>query len=581
MHRPQSVPRPWIWFAGVGLIAFMLIQVYPILRGTGVQEGHTFSRHAAQRQALAVAAGKFGGANASDWGKPEITYLSDSAAAGYLAQTKLFDAYRAQWDADYPIDVYRADLRMPGDSGALTLFLHPVSGKLVGWNSRPAASGTAAAEPQAAPLAADPQQALEYAARWGEQPEAWIWDGHAPDARGTYTYLSRTGGVGETTLLLHVRMPQHVGAAAATPIVSDAEAAMSAWGGGAVTYTIQVPDDFAVYLAQQNKLAGTMNALGFVVPQLLMMIMAIVYAVTRRSYTSVRRGAALAALFWAMYAAFYFNLMPGFRSGLLEDGAKIDPAATQSLLVANLVIVAIMALFTYLAAVGGDGLWKSMGRSLWPRWREPNYGNALMTGMKRGYLLALVLLGVQSVILVFLDQGIGMFQATDARQSSYNMTMPWLLPLLAWCAGISEEIQSRLFGIGLFRHWLISGTRRLLGRAPSSRSAAWLTALAMFPPGLIWAFGHVGYAVYPVYSRLIELAILAMLFGWFMLRFGFLAVLFAHVIFNSILMSVQLVADGLPGGLAAGLAGPFLPAVIACLIGWAHRLRNRQHGLRP
>ena len=222
-----------------------------------------------------------------------------------------------------------------------------------------------------------------------------------------------------------------------------------------------------------------------------------------------------------------------------------------------------------------------MGRNLWPRWREPGFGREVVTGMKRGYLLAFLLLGVQSVILTGLTHGIGMFQSSDASQSSYNMLVPWLLLMLAWCAGISEETQSRLFGIGLLRHWLVDGAARLLGRAPSPRSAAALTVVAMFPPGLFWAFGHVGYAVYPVYSRLIELAVMAMLFGWFMLRFGFLAVLFAHIILDSVLMSVQMIFDGLPGDLAAGVAGPILPAVVALGIAWMHqRSRDGSGGVR-
>ena len=557
----QPMSRPWFWFAGIGLAIFILLQIIPMMQESSGAESHrTLSRSAAGQKAAAIAAESFG-ISAVDPQDIEMTYLSDSAAVGYLAQQALFDRYREQWDASHPLEVYRADLPLHdgSDSGWLTLYLHPETGKLVGWQS--AGGGQSAA----AHRGEGPGQALQFAASWGEQSDRWIWDGNEPDARGFYTFLSRSSDIGEASLLLHVQMPND--AAKANSETS------TPWKGGAITYSVQVPAGFTAYLAQQEKLAGHFNAWGFVVPQLLLMIMAIVYAATRKSYTSGRRGMALAALFWVLYAAFYFNLVPGFRAALLADGAAGDPSAIHSLIVVNLIILAIMAVFTYLAAVGGDGLWKSMGRSLWPRWREKNYGEAVLAGMKRGYLLAFLLLGVQSVILAGLGQAIGMFQSSDASQSSYNMILPWLLLLLAWCAGISEEMQSRLFGIGLFRHWLVGGATRLLGRAPSRRGLTLLTAAAMFPPGLFWAFGHVSYAVYPVYSRLIELVILAMLFGWFMLRFGFLSVLFAHIILDSILMSVQLLSDGLPGGWVAGIAGPLLPAIVALLLGWAHRRR--------
>lgn len=558
MQRSHSMSGPWYGAAGIGLVLFMLIQVLPMLGAGDAAKRSTMDRAAAGQRALAIAGDRFGVQGLSL--DVEITYLSDSTASGYLSKHDLFDSYQQQWDARHPVDVYRADLIQPDGTRVLTLYLHPKTGRLAGWQSR--LNGAAA--PAIEHSVPEPADVLRFASQWGENPEDWIWDGRAPDAQRAYSFLSRQPNVGEAELALHVVPPE--GGSVAASATSE-----HGWAGGSVTYEIRVPQAFADYLKRQSKLAGSLNAFGFVVPQLLLLVMAIVYTVTRRSYTSTRRGLWLAAAFAAMYAGFYFNLIPGFRAGLIADGAIADEAAIQSLLVVNFIILGIMALFTYLSAVGGDGLWRSMGRSLWPRWRETGFGGEVVAGMKRGYLLAFLLLGVQSVILGGLGWGIGMFQSSDASQSSYNMIVPWLLLMLAWCAGISEELQSRLFGIGLFRHWLLGGAKRLLGRTPAPRTAAWLTAAAMFPPGLFWAFGHVGYAVYPVYSRLIELAVLAMLFGWFMLRFGFLTVLFAHIILDSILMSVQMMADGLPGNLAAGMAGPFLPAAVAMLIAWVHR----------
>jgi len=189
--------------------------------------------------------------------------------------------------------------------------------------------------------------------------------------------------------------------------------------------------------------------------------------------------------------------------------------------------------------------------------------------MGLGYLLACILLGAQSAVLFALERMLGSFASSDATQSIYNLSIPWLLPLLAWCAGISEELQTRFFAVGLFRRWLIGGARGLLRREPSRKAALRLTVAAMLPANLVWAFGHVGYAVYPVATRLIELMVMGLLFGWFMIRFGLMAAMFAHITVDSALMGVEMAYDGLPGN-AWGALSVAAPALAGLAI-WALR----------
>ncbi|WP_123039462.1 type II CAAX prenyl endopeptidase Rce1 family protein [Cohnella candidum] len=552
----KSANPLWGWAAGIGLVVFLFIQVFPLLWNRDA--GNALSRGAAEQAAVKIAAERFGIA-----GEPtglDLTHLSDSDTVGYFSKYGLLDEYKKEWSDRHPTDVYRADLRYGEER--LTLYLQMETGQLVGWqDSRAAASAAANEDPKSGA-----ERALAYAAFWGEKPGDWEWNGEPADVSGTYTFLSRKAGLSDARLALKVAAPSGFNAASS---------AVPPWRDGKVSYEIRIPQSFTDYMAGQTKLAVKLNALGFVVPQLVLLIMAIIYSASRREYTTFRRGIGLAVAFLAMYTSFYLNMQPAFRAGLLQEGQNADSSAIHAILITNFIVLAGMALFTYLSAVGGDGLWRSMGKPLWPRWREPGFGQAVMSGMKTGYPLAFLLLGVQSVILVGLENGIGMFQASDASQSSYNMTFPWLLLLLAWCAGISEELQSRLFGIGLFRSWLLGGARRLLGREPSPRASTVLTAVAMFPPGLFWAFGHVGYAVYPAYSRLIELIIMAFLFGWFLLRFGFLAVLFAHIVLDSVLMGVQLAFDGLPGDAAASMIGFILPAAVAYAVFRVHRRWNK------
>ena len=71
--------------------------------------------------------------------------------------------------------------------------------------------------------------------------------------------------------------------------------------------------------------------------------------------------------------------------------------------------------------------------------------------MKLGYMWAFILLGVQSVIFIGLGLTLNTWSTTDATQSPYNMLYPWLFPLMAWLAGISEEAVYRLFGIKMVK----------------------------------------------------------------------------------------------------------------------------------
>lgn len=562
IHNEDNLSRRWIWTAAIGLILFLLIQVLPTSLQVFQSESRgVMTRSEAERTALAFAVDRFG-IQGADVAVTSVTHLSDSDAVGYYSKNDLLQTYDEQLDKAMPTDYYRVDLHLTGDGGALRLLLHLETGKLVGWRHvavAGAASGDSAAtdERSGAKLA---DRALQFAAMWGVNGADWEWTGRTlPDGGSLFFAKS---AVGEAQQWLSVRAPTAYDAAAsATP----------PWSGGYVTYGTQLPNEFIDYMEQQKHLASEWSKFGYILPELLMLVCAIVAAGTFVSHSSYRRGIFLTLLFFSLYVAYTYNMIPGLRSSDMGISTDKSDAFDPSTLTVSFIIYGAMALLTYLSAVGGDGLWKSMGISLWPRWREAGYGNAVLRSMKTGYFLAFILLGAQSVILIVLEQSLGAFASSDPSQSMYNMLYPWLLPVLAWCAGISEELQSRLFGIGLFRKWLVGGARKLLGREPSARTAAWLTFAAMLPPGLLWAFGHVGYAVYPVYTRVIELVLLSLLFGWFMLRFGLMAVIFAHVTLDAVLMGTQLMTDGLPGDFLGGVFSLVMPALAGIAIWWLHR----------
>ncbi|MFC4597006.1 hypothetical protein [Cohnella hongkongensis] len=559
-NRPTPLDKRWVWTAAIGLALFLLIQVFPI---TGqlftTNASAVLTRAEAERKAIEWANEKFG-IEAADVSKTTVTHMTDSKANGYLSKHGLTASYDKLWAAAAPTDVYVVELTISGSPGALAVSVHMESGSLVAWRHLGADfdAGSASREEETRPAAEQAAAALRYAEWYGIRANDWEWTGESFGDRG-FEYVSRLSAIEEAELRLRVDLP---------PSFRPADSAIPEWQGGAVAYRVDLPASFVRYMEDQERLAGHLSVFGFILPQLLLFILAIVYTGTHGGYTSYRRGIFLATVFFALYAALTFNMIPGLRAGTWESGVSVGDRVN---LTVSLVTYAAMALLTYFSAVGGDGLWKSMGRPLWPRWRESGYGEAVLKSMKEGYFLAFILLGAQSVILLLLEKTLGAFASSDATQSMYNMSLPLLLPLLAWCAGISEELQSRLFGIGVFRSWFVGLARKWTGREPSRRSAVVLTTLAIVPPGLFWALGHVGYAVYPVYTRIIELVLLSFLFGWFMLRFGLMAVIFAHVTLDAILMGMQMMFDGLPGNFAGGVFSLLSPALVGWVIWRLHR----------
>nr|WP_279537943.1 CPBP family intramembrane metalloprotease [Paenibacillus turpanensis] len=128
------------------------------------------------------------------------------------------------------------------------------------------------------------------------------------------------------------------------------------------------------------------------------------------------------------------------------------------------------------------------------------------------------------------------------------MNYPILFPLMAWVAAIEEEAVYRLFGIALFT--------KLLRFRP----------LAVLLSSVIWALGHVQYPIYPSYTRLIEVTVLGILFGYLFLKFGFITVVFAHAAMDSILMGLSVMSLGDTVSALSGLFYLVFPAIVGWLL---------------
>lgn len=134
------------------------------------------------------------------------------------------------------------------------------------------------------------------------------------------------------------------------------------------------------------------------------------------------------------------------------------------------------------------------------------------------------------------------FGAWSPAELPYRDLMSTLLPGLypltvGFGAAVSEEFAFRLFAVPLLL-WLawraLSGSRLLAARPRLLRLARGLAAmLAVAVPAFVWGSLHSTYAQQPFYIRAVEVGIIGCLEALLMFRFGILATVTAHYVYNA------------------------------------------------
>lgn len=490
----------------------------------------------AERKAAAFVTEHFGG----DVVRTEAVHQSDRLLYGYLSKNKLADDYEKRYDADYPADTYQVEVRSTAaaDRSERIRFvhLHMETGEVVAWDEVDGGPGSERSRLSAAEAILAAKAFLQERGYEASRVQLPVSPG-----KGGYVEAAVTGEqIGGAPLKLRI-----------LPIGSeDGQVRIASF-----KPAFEVPADYAAYVERQDRLAMILTMAGSLLPSFILFVLAVVYAALYRSHTSFLRGLVLTAIFLAAYLYNNVNLIDGVRASAGE-AAGIDAEVRIGVAISQLFTVG-MAVSVYFSFVGGDGLWRSMKRNLWPRWGEAGYGSHVWQSMKIGYWFAFIILGLQTVILIALERGLGVWSTTDVTQSPLNMAHAWLFPLLAWCAAISEEAVFRHFGIAVFRKWFRN------------------TYAAAVIPTVVWALGHVAYPIYPAETRLIELTLLGFVFCWLFLRFGLIAAIFAHAVMNTILMSISLVLLGTAGNIAAAAVYIALPLLIAWVIRTADRNRRK------
>ncbi|WP_405104183.1 CPBP family intramembrane glutamic endopeptidase [Paenibacillus sp. FSL K6-1217] len=529
--------------AGIlGLVLFVMFQIAPqLLSGSG---GDTaiLSKSEIREKAAAFAAGQLGheSADQDEW---VILYKTDSSFYGYMSREKLLQDYsKNKLDQRYPFDVYHAVLYTSGESAArLAVDLNMYTG-----------------EPVAFALGADADAAAGL--NYGEHPAALKRPGTANPASSIADLsLEAKENLARPWLKLWKANPAKLKIEANADgyglVYSDSSVTVGEiplkyqfnYLNGEVSYFragFTAPAWHDTYVDGQTSLAKKLTLFGYGLPTLLLGILAMIYGILRRKHTSWKRGIFLSSIHFLIMMVSSYNVVSETGSGSAE--ARITAIV---MFIIYVLYSLLMSLLLYFSLVGGDGLWRSEEKlNPWPRAQEPGYGRYVLKSIQAGYVWAFILLGVQTIMFIILSYTLDNWSTTDASQSPYNMKYAWLLPIVAWLAGLSEEAVYRLFGI------------RMLKKLVKN------TLIASLITTLVWALGHTLYPIYPVISRPIELTVIGLLFSYIFLRYGFIAVMFSHVVFDSILMGATLIFMQDKVNIGAGIVTIILPFIVGYLV---------------
>jgi hypothetical protein len=328
-------------------------------------------------------------------------------------------------------------------------------------------------------------------------------------------------------------------------------------------YWLKVPEAFGRRFAEQRNRAGFVNNLSYYLGVGGFSLVAALFFLLghRRGVFPWHEGARAAAVVAGVSLLAALNFLPLSKAGY---GTTQDYPVFWINRLVDIVISSLMLLTTVLVIWAGG---RYLGRRVWPRQdrllpRDDDRRVALGRSVWRGLMAGGVHAGY--VVLFY-------FVATRLLGGWTPMGVPPVnlyatpLPFLEALAGgvvpaVTEEFLFRLVGIGL----LLALTRR-----------RWLAVLV---PGLLWAFAHLAYVRDPIYFRGVELAFVALFYGYLFLRFDLTTTIVAHLAYNAGLTALPLLRSGelyffANGALVvAGLLAPTVPAAV-------YLLRRRLRGL--
>lgn len=519
------------------LIVFCGMELIPILSGSQAEA----VKHAADRKAAEEAALRFVQERIGEEAELDAfsIYSSERIAFGYLYKEGLIQQVMDDLKDVLPLEYYRVEVKDSETGNVHYVDINPYTAQPAEWDLQlsgrplPAAELERIAAEAAAGIAGDTLKASLV---------------HTDAEAGEVTFRLDHASIGGAEIELTVR----------------ADTA----GVNGVTVAWSVPPAYVSLVERQDQLASWLSTAATVLSGI-MQLAAVIYVFAHIKQVRLARGVVMSLVFAAFYSVININMYPAWKGVMLEMlNGETPPAAglesPESLLAGLISMLLITNLFTltlaigmYFSAVAGDLMIKQQGWKLWPEWRSEEYGGHVYASVWKGYLFAVIMLGLQAVIYIGAESGFRTWYTIDAMTSANNLLYPFLMPLLAWCAAVSEEAIYRLLGISLLKK---------LFR---------FTFPAVLVSSIIWAAMHVSYPVYPFYTRLVEVTLIGIAFSYIYLKHGFLTAIYAHAVVDIIWMGLAIVAHTpTPLHWAAFLLNLIAPAAIAVIVRWRHQRRR-------
>ncbi|WP_159886400.1 CPBP family intramembrane glutamic endopeptidase [Paenibacillus puerhi] len=531
---PTFYQRPPLLLAVIGLLLYFgLSYAAPLFTKPPSEEEvklsvPAISKQEAEETAVAFIEKRFG---LSEERTTHTLFQSATSRSGYLQQADLGKEYRKKYASRFPIDFYEVEIR----DGAFTYYvgINFTNREVFSFSAHKSAAAKTGTLPSRANDSAS--AAAETLRDMGFDPADFtVRSGISGEGSPELAYVSRTERIGEAALELRLQTAN-----------------------GQVTAfrpLFPPPDSFISWQTAQDERSGLMTRISMLA-SLAMAFAALVIVIRNRRQINFARGLVLSLVFLAVYVLNNYNMLPAFRS--MHGSGPSEPGAVLYLWITN-VYVTLMAVSTYFALLAGGKLTQNRGVRPWPVWRDLDFGEQAKRSMKDGYILGLFILGIQQALFLGASALFDVWAVNDPADSVYNMLHPEWFPLLAWSAAISEEAIYRLLGVSLMLR---------LTRSPF---------VSVLVPSVIWAMSHTQYPIYPVYTRLIEVTVLGIAFGYAFLRYGFLTVVFAHASMDSILMGLSLVYNGDARQAVVGFIYFLVPAAAGWLLYAIHRRIKRR-----
>jgi hypothetical protein len=345
-----------------------------------------------------------------------------------------------------------------------------------------------------------------------------------------FTWERRDFKIGEATYRLHVGI--------------QGDEISSYWEG------LKIPETWFIAQHKESERGGLLGTIGSAFNFVLTAAMAVVFLLQMRAGLIRWRFAIALALTVIIILAV---------AGLNDFPLRMADYPTTSSLAGHIIQYLLSGLLglaytgVMIALQGSTG--ESLARGLWPQripltrfiTRRGLRSRELVVAIIVGYFLAAFQLGYVIAFYRLGQDHLGVWVPVDIPYDDILSTvLPWIYAMTvgAW-ASINEEIFFRLFSGSLVKRHL---------------RIEWLAALI---PGVIWASLHAGYSQQPFFIRVVELSVVGFILGLVFLRYGVLATITSHYLYNAV-VSGSLIWE--MGELYPRLAMAFVVALPALML---------------